>query len=219
MAIINSDKFNAFGVFALEYRLGIEGFYRLIGESREDVIETVENLKNNDMDKYRMYSFLLYSDGLNDAKTLALTRNAMREYLSVEKDETLTKEEREEKLNSILMPTDIAFDSVPLFGDNDRTHEDYIKISNYRLKYALSANQIAQDENERKRISDHETRYDPEMIERLKNLETYLLSNRATARYLDKKYNAYDIEDYSSNIKYVEKFNDSISEEEYGLQK
>lgn len=218
MAIINSEEFDNYGLFALEYRLGLDDFAKLLKVSREDVIETVESFKNNDMDKYRWYSFLFYGDE-KVSNAYRKADYAIKRCAKISEDDTLTKDEKNEKMKSYLCATDRDFESVPIFGDGDRTHEDYIKISKYRLKYALSANQIAQDENERKRISDHETRYDPEMRERLKNLETYLLSNRATARYLDKKHNAYDIEDYSSNIKYVEKFNDSISEEEYGQQK
>lgn len=98
-------------------------------------------------------------------------------------------EEKEELIKQLLYKTDLALEELPEYREQRFNDEDYMKISNYRLKYALSETDIARRLGiERKQLSKFESnKYVGKIKERIEDLNYFVKkSDRYHHHYVNK---------------------------------
>lgn len=179
----NTNIYNFLGKVALEYRLSLNNLCKLLGkEPNEELKNELYNAILSTVSPYgklyNAYKYLFNYETFNESeelskKSIFVCGIFIRKYHKVVKD---ANEEEVKKLMNLLNELDLKFQNlVNRKSDYKLTKEDYLVISKYRLKYAISRYKISNSLNiKRHTLTEKEKKIeDPILREKLNLLDEF----------------------------------------------
>lgn len=159
---------------ALEYRLSINTLTQLFPVTETEINSYLESLLDRDL--YNAYKFLFNSDSeYEDKRTINRVKMLLKQYIRMQA-QNLPEEEQERNMKFLLYKTDLDIEEMIKSKDY---RGKYHLISKYRLKYALSTEEIASALGIERRfvcLAEYKMK-DESLKERLENAEVFATNN------------------------------------------
>lgn len=179
----DKSKYNFLGKVALEYRLSLNSLCKILGkEPNEELKLEIYNAILATVQPYSCiddaYKFLFNYETLNESKeVIKYTISNYADFANRYNEAKRNKNSEEmENVNNALKEVDLKLQKLINRKQNyELTTEDYLVVSKYRLKYALSRYKISKILNiSRDTLTDREKKIeDPILREKLNLLDEF----------------------------------------------